>query len=135
MTTSLSDSFDNGGNPYYLHQSDNPGVVLVTQLLSNDNFHSWKRLMVLALSAKNKLRFVDGSIAAHDPSMVDQFNGWTRANNFVNSWILNSVSKDIVASLLYHISAAEMWKDLIDHFQQLNGPHLFQLKKRLCELV
>ncbi|KAE8723600.1 hypothetical protein F3Y22_tig00012307pilonHSYRG00050 [Hibiscus syriacus] len=110
MATSLSDSFDNGGNPYYLHQFDNPNVVLVTKLLSNDNFHTWKRSVVLALSVKNKLRFVDGSIATPDPSMVDQFNAWTRANNLVNSWILNSVSKDIVVILLYLTTAIEMWK-------------------------
>ncbi|KAE8719487.1 putative Cysteine-rich RLK (RECEPTOR-like protein kinase) 8 [Hibiscus syriacus] len=90
------------------------GVVLVTQLLSNDNFHSWKRSMVLTLSTKNKLGFVDGSIAAPDSSMVDQFNAWTRANILVNSWILNSVSKYIAASSLYHTTAAEMWNELID---------------------
>ncbi|XP_038999182.1 uncharacterized protein LOC120124628 [Hibiscus syriacus] len=61
--------------------------------------------MVLALSAKNKLGFVDGSIATPDPSMVDQFNAWARANNLVNSWILNPVSKYIVVSLLYHTFA------------------------------
>ncbi|KAE8733468.1 hypothetical protein F3Y22_tig00001120pilonHSYRG00022 [Hibiscus syriacus] len=135
MVESLNDSFDNGANPYYLHQSDNPGMILVRQLLSNDNFHSWKRSMMLALSAKNKLGFVDGSIQAPDPSMVNQFNAWARANNLVNSWLLNSVSKDIAASLLYHTIAAEMWNDLVDRFQQSNGPLLFHLKKRLCELA
>ncbi|XP_039071462.1 uncharacterized protein LOC120218595 [Hibiscus syriacus] len=135
MVNSLSDSFDNGVNPYYLHQSDNSGTILVTQLLSNDNFHSWKRSTMLALSAKNKIGFIDGSITAPDSSMVDQYNAWMRANNLVNSWILNFFSKDIAASLLYHTSAAEMWKDLVDRFQQSNGPRLFQLKKRLCEFM
>ncbi|KAE8734362.1 hypothetical protein F3Y22_tig00000773pilonHSYRG00309 [Hibiscus syriacus] len=91
--------------------------------------------MMLALSAKNKLGFVDGSIQAPNPSMVNQFNAWTRANNLVNSWLLNSVSKDIAASLLYHMTTAEMWKDLVDRFQQSNGPRLFHLKKQLCELA
>ncbi|KAE8661268.1 hypothetical protein F3Y22_tig00116925pilonHSYRG00047 [Hibiscus syriacus] len=72
----------------------------------------WKRSMMLALSAKNKLDFIDGSIQAPDSSMVNQFNAWTRANNLVNSWLLNSVSKDIVASLLYHTTAAEILLNL-----------------------
>ncbi|KAE8698642.1 hypothetical protein F3Y22_tig00110597pilonHSYRG00552 [Hibiscus syriacus] len=135
MVESSNDSFDNGANPYYLHQSDNHGMILVSQLLSNDNFHSWKRSMMLALSTKNKFGFVDGSIQAPDPSMVNQFNAWTRANNLVNSWLLNLVSKDIVASLLYHTTVDEIWKDLVDRFQQANEPRLFHLKKRLCELV
>ncbi|XP_039048916.1 uncharacterized protein LOC120189802 [Hibiscus syriacus] len=135
MVEPLNDSFNNGANPYYLHQSDNPDMILMSQLLSNDNFHSWKRSMMLALSTKNKLGFVDGSIQAPDPSMVNQFNACTRANNLVNSWLINSVSKDIATSLLYHTTAAEIWKDLVDRFQQANGPRLFHLKKRLCELV
>ncbi|KAE8663671.1 hypothetical protein F3Y22_tig00112925pilonHSYRG00180 [Hibiscus syriacus] len=135
MVESLNDSFDNGANPYYLHQSDNPGMILVSQLLSNNNFHSWKRSMMLALSAKNKLGFVDGSIQAPDPSLVNQFNAWTRANNLVNSWLLNSVSKDIATSLLYHTTAAEMWKDLVDHFQQSNGPHPLPPISKVFSLV
>ncbi|KAH1098269.1 hypothetical protein J1N35_015190, partial [Gossypium stocksii] len=30
-------------------------------------------------------------------------------NNLVTSWIINAISKDITASLLYH---TEIWKDL-----------------------
>ncbi|GMI72423.1 hypothetical protein HRI_000911600 [Hibiscus trionum] len=130
----LNDQFQEGNNPYYLHQSDNPGMVLVTQPLTNDNYNTWKRSMLMALSAKNKLGFVDGSISA-PASTSDRFNAWTRANNLVNSWILNSVSKDIAASLLYHSTAAAIWKDLEERFQQTNGPRIFHLKKKLNELA
>ncbi|KAL4347722.1 hypothetical protein GQ457_17G001430 [Hibiscus cannabinus] len=107
-----NEQFNNGSNPYYLHQSDSPGMVLVSQPLANDNYNSWKRSMIMALSAKNKLGFVDGSIFAPPSSSVDSFNAWMRANNMVNSWLLNSVSRDIAASLLYHSTAAAIWKDL-----------------------
>ncbi|KAL4334975.1 hypothetical protein GQ457_07G002860 [Hibiscus cannabinus] len=50
-----NEQFNNGSNPYYLHQSDSPGMVLVTQPLVNDNYNSWKISMLMALSAKNKL--------------------------------------------------------------------------------
>ncbi|GMI68007.1 hypothetical protein like AT1G21280 [Hibiscus trionum] len=133
MAESLSDQFNNGSNPYYIHQSDNRGMVLVTQPLTNDNYNSWKRSMLMAFSAKNKTGFIDGSIPA-PASTSTQFNAWTRANNLVNSWILNSVSKDIAASLLYHSTAAAIWKDLEDRFHQTNGPRVFHLKKKLGEL-
>ncbi|KAL4354578.1 hypothetical protein GQ457_06G014030 [Hibiscus cannabinus] len=130
-----NEQFNNGSNPYYLHQSYSPGMVLVTQPLANDNYNSWKRSMIMLLSAKNKLGFVDGSISAPPSSSVDSFNAWMRANNMVNSCLLNSVSRDIAASLLYHSTAAAIWKDLEDRFTQNNGLRLFQLKKRICDLV
>ncbi|GMJ05093.1 hypothetical protein HRI_004178500 [Hibiscus trionum] len=131
----LNDQFDDGGNPYYLHQSDNPGIVFVLQPLTNDNYNSWRRSMVMALSAKNKLGFVDGSISAPPLIPAEKYNAWTRVNNLVNSWLLNAVSKEIAASLLYHSTAAEIWKDLEDRFQQMNGPRLFHLRKKIGELV
>ncbi|GMJ02913.1 hypothetical protein HRI_003960500 [Hibiscus trionum] len=62
--TISNDEFNNGNNPYYIHQSDNPGALLVTQPLGSDNYNSWKRSMFMALSTKNKIGFVDGSIPA-----------------------------------------------------------------------
>ncbi|KAL4341923.1 hypothetical protein GQ457_08G014960 [Hibiscus cannabinus] len=56
--------FDHNADPYHIHQSDNPGMLLVTQPLATDNYNSWKRSMLMALSAKNKIGFVDGSIVA-----------------------------------------------------------------------
>ncbi|XP_039037174.1 uncharacterized protein LOC120174360 [Hibiscus syriacus] len=135
MIHNVSDAFDNGNNLYYLHQYDNPGMVLVSQPLSSDNFHCWKRYMVLDLSAKKKLGFVDGSVVPSDPSSSELFNAWTQANNLVISWILNSVSKEIAANLLYHSSTSDMWKYIVERFQQSNGPQLFQLKKKLISLV
>ncbi|GMI96544.1 hypothetical protein HRI_003323700 [Hibiscus trionum] len=72
----LNDDFNNDANLYYLHQSDNPGMVLVTQPLGNDNYHSWRRSMMMALYAKNKLGFVDESIPApaQVPAARDKFS-------------------------------------------------------------
>ena len=39
----------------------------------------------------------------------------------VISWILNSISKEISASIIYVYSAREIWIDLRDRFQQSNG--------------
>lgn len=48
-------------SPYYLHRSDNPGLVLVNQQLTGDNYASWSRAIKIAISFKNKLD--DGSLA------------------------------------------------------------------------
>ena len=49
--------------------------------------------MTIALSVKNKLGFIDGTISR--PVDVDLLGPWVRNNNIVISWILNSVSKEI----------------------------------------
>ena len=59
-------------DPYFLHSSDHPGIVLVTKLLNRDNYSTWSHSMGIALSAKNKSGFVDGSI--EKPSKTDEKN-------------------------------------------------------------
>lgn len=54
--------FENETDPFHLHFSNHPGVSLVTKALNGDNYASWSRFMSIALSAKNKTGFVDGSI-------------------------------------------------------------------------
>ena len=48
-------------DPLYIHPSDNPGIPLVSTPFNGENFDSWKRSVVIALSAKHKLTLVDGS--------------------------------------------------------------------------
>ncbi|KAJ1429088.1 Gag-polypeptide of LTR copia-type [Sesbania bispinosa] len=70
--------------------------------------------MIIALSVKNKLGFVDGSIP-QPPADDPQLAAWFRCNNVVISWLYNSVSKEIVASIMYFRLASEIWNDLKIH--------------------
>ena len=55
-------------NPYFLNSSENPGSVLVTQpLLGMRNYHSLSRAMILALTTKKKIGFINGRIPMPDP--------------------------------------------------------------------
>ena len=91
--------------------------------------------MLIALSIKNKLGFLDGSIEKPDVSDLVLLNSWIRNNNLVISWILNSVSKEISASIIFSESAAEIWLDLKDRFSQSNGPRIFQLRREFVNLA
>ncbi|XP_062099685.1 uncharacterized protein LOC133805519 [Humulus lupulus] len=90
--------------------------------------------MKLSLSIKNKIGFLDGSIPKPSISDLSLYNAWIHNNNIVISWILNSISKDISASILYDESTSEIWKDLRVRFQRRNGPHIFNLRKDLMNL-
>jgi hypothetical protein len=120
-------------NPYYLHHGDSPGTLLVSQPLVGNNYHTWKRSMVMALSAKNKLGFIDGSLVKPNVESPEYF-AWNRCNNMVLSWILNSVSQEISASIIFIESAHEMWNDIKERFSQSNGPRIFQLQKAISAL-
>ncbi|KAJ6881076.1 hypothetical protein NC651_027806 [Populus alba x Populus x berolinensis] len=59
---------------------------------------------------------------------------WTRCNNMVLSWLLNSVSTEIANNIIYIDDASEIWNDLQDRFSQHNGPRIFQLQKSISSL-
>ncbi|KZV32332.1 hypothetical protein F511_22589 [Dorcoceras hygrometricum] len=51
-------------DPLYLHPSDSPGAPIVCDPLTGaENYGVWSRAMLLALTAKNKVGFIDGSCA------------------------------------------------------------------------
>lgn len=45
-------------NHFSVHQLDNPTLLLLIELLSNTNFNTWKRAMMMTLSVKNKIGFI-----------------------------------------------------------------------------
>lgn len=55
------------------------------------------------------------------------YQSWFQNNSVVSSWLLNSISKDLVTNIIYSTTTAEMLKILQDRFHQPNGPHIFQL--------
>ena len=122
-------------DPYSLHPSDHPGLMLVSQPLQEDNYASCRRSMRLALSGKRKLGFIDGSLPKPDPAVDPVLaETWQCTNDIVSTWLLNSVSKEIAASVVYADSAAAIWKDIQDRFSQSNGPRIFELQKSLVGL-
>jgi len=126
----MSESFT---NPYYLHHANSLGSVLVSALLDEDTYHSWSRSMIIALTAKNKLGFVDGSIVKLAPT-ASTYLPWIRCNIMVLSWILNSISKDITASVIYLNTVQEIWLDLKERFSHKNGPRIYQIQKSISTL-
>lgn len=85
----------------------------------------------MALIGKNKMGFVDGSIPS-PPENDPLYHLWLRNNNIVASWLLNSITQEISASVIQSSIAAALWQDLEVSFRQENGPRLLQLKSNLA---
>ncbi|KHN22372.1 hypothetical protein glysoja_033065, partial [Glycine soja] len=121
--------------PFHIHHTDNPELVLVSKPLDGLNYLTWRRSMILALDGRNKLGFVNGSIPIPDSNDTAKLHTWKRNNSIVASWILNSLTKEISASVIYSTSASNIWNDLEKRFNIKNGPKIFQLRKALLNCV
>ncbi|XP_070022949.1 uncharacterized protein [Nicotiana sylvestris] len=121
-------------HPYYLHPSDYPWMNLVSSVFDGKSYGGWRRAVVIALSAKIKLGFIDGTLVVPSSDSGLQ-KAWARCNDMVLSWLLNSLSKEIAESVLYSQSAKDLWGDLEDRFGQTNGAKLFQQQKELSAVI
>ena len=97
-------------------------MILVFAPLTGSNFLSWGRSVKIALGAKTKLGHIDGTLPSPAPDSP-QHGNWKKADCMVLSWLLNSISKDIVESLIFEIS----WLEIEARFGESNGPMTYQI--------
>ena len=112
-------------NPFFLHHSDNPIAMIVWKPLNGDNYNSWKGAMMMVLSAKNKLNFVNGTLPKPSNLYDSQGLAWSCCNNMVLSWLFNSISIKIVKNIIYIDDAFEIWNDFQDRFSNIIGHKSF----------
>ncbi|XP_075650134.1 uncharacterized protein LOC142620692 [Castanea sativa] len=132
-SVAMADEF--ASNPFFLPANENPSLILTSQPLTGlENYTTWVRSVFLALSSRNKFGFVNGSISKPDPTSP-LFNSWNRCNTTILSWLTNSLSSDLKASVIYINSAKDLWIDLKKRLSQDNTPRLFELQKEISHLV
>ncbi|XP_021837057.2 uncharacterized protein [Spinacia oleracea] len=119
---------------YYIHPSDANSVQLVSFKFNGEGFTGWKKSMLLALSAKNKLGFFDGSICKPDAGTVE-CRSWERCNNLVCSLILGNLSEIIAKSVMFLKSAREVWCNLEERFGLASMAQVYSLEQKLVELI
>ena len=73
-------------NPYYLPHNDNTSLVLVTELLTEENYVSWSRVMIIRLLVKTNS---DLSMELFLGQMTISFPHGSETKTSVISWILN----------------------------------------------
>ncbi|XP_019429948.1 PREDICTED: uncharacterized protein LOC109337423 [Lupinus angustifolius] len=120
-------------SPYYYHPSENPGAVIVTIPLNGDNYHSWARVVTMALETKNKVQFIDGTLPRppnHDPL----FPCWNRCNNLVVSWLNHSIHQTILPSILWMKNALEIWNDLKERYYQGDVFRILELIREIYSI-
>lgn len=76
----------NPSHPYFISSFDSPGMLLVKAAFDGKSFAGWKLALLIALTAKNKAGFIDGS-SPEPPANSDLHKAWCRANDMVISWL------------------------------------------------
>ncbi|KAM6577590.1 hypothetical protein CsatB_029427 [Cannabis sativa] len=105
-------------------------AFFVEILKGSENYSTWRRSMLIALVARNKVKFVNGKLPQPDEDH-DDYDSWCRCNNTVISWILHAISDEIADNIMYHDNAAEIWAELHERFTEKNAPRIFEAKKMM----
>ncbi|GJX92140.1 ribonuclease H-like domain-containing protein [Tanacetum coccineum] len=97
------------GDPLYLHPNDTGGSPIVTiKLTGTDNYK--------------------------DDTNHALANQWDMCNYVVFTWILNSLSSDLYDGAIYAKTAFELWTDLKDTYDKVDGSAVFNLHKSINSL-
>ena len=123
----------NPSSPFYVHPSESPSTVLVTPVLTGNNYHSWSRSFKMALVSKNKMGFLNGAIPIPTPT-DPLFPSWEHCNTLIMSWLLNSLSSSIAQSVIYFDHAATIWSDLQERFSQGDLLRIAELQEEVYAL-
>ncbi|KAL9232972.1 hypothetical protein vseg_008023 [Gypsophila vaccaria] len=118
--------------PYTILSNDNPSVAITHVVLNSNNYEEWARGMQIALRAKQKLGFINGTIKEPEVGSSDH-DSWWAINAMIVTWIFCSISEELRPTMSCPDIAKEPWDDLKQRFSINNGAKLYQLKADLIE--
>ncbi|KAI3521218.1 hypothetical protein L1887_10679 [Cichorium endivia] len=117
-------------SPYYLHASDYPRQMQVNDVLIDSNYGDWSQEMTNFLFAKNKMGFVNQTIAKPEENAAEYLM-WMRCDAMIKGWLTTAMEKTIRSSVKYASTSAEMWNDLKERFGKESAPRAYELKRML----
>ncbi|CAH9108208.1 unnamed protein product [Cuscuta epithymum] len=120
-------------SPYFLGPQDRPGDIITPVKLIASNYEDWSNAVRLALRARRKYVFVDGSIVKPAPPCTEE--DWLTLHSMIVSWLLNTVSPEVRGTLSCYEDAAKLWNDLKERFSSVDGPRIHQVKTDLARCV
>ncbi|KMT00225.1 hypothetical protein BVRB_1g020380 [Beta vulgaris subsp. vulgaris] len=120
-------------SPYFLGPQDRPGDFITPTRLTHDNYADWAADIQLALVARRKFAFVDGTITSPLPPCTE--SDWLTINAMLVSWITNTITPEVKSTLTKYREARRLWEHLKLRFSVVNGPRIQQIKSSIsrCE--
>ncbi|KAL0423305.1 UNVERIFIED_CONTAM: hypothetical protein Sradi_0865300 [Sesamum radiatum] len=123
-----------GGNP----------VVVAAATWS---LHTWSSSLITQVTTQEGVSMAENSAIAGErqgaerrilPEILQLHGsnhpGMILVDSMVTTWILNSISKDIVQAYTYAKTSRNLWLDLEQRYGSCNGPLLYQLQRSITSL-
>ncbi|KAK4388315.1 hypothetical protein Sango_2438100 [Sesamum angolense] len=98
------------------------------------SFLARRRSIAIALCAKMKLGFINGTYAIPNKTS-NTYETWIRVDSMVTSWILNVITKKISKAFLYMKSSRQLWLDLEERYGENNGLLVYQLQRAIASMT
>ncbi|XP_074298685.1 uncharacterized protein LOC141629609 [Silene latifolia] len=122
-------------SPLYLHPTDGPALSLTQIKFDGDNYELWAYAIQNGLEAKNKLAFVEGTVAKPETVPREEETleaiAWHQCNAMVKAWLRNAIEIRLYSSITFSGTVPEIWKELKERFAVGNAPRVHQLKAEL----
>uniref|UniRef100_A0A1J3J8B5 Retrotransposon Copia-like N-terminal domain-containing protein n=1 Tax=Noccaea caerulescens TaxID=107243 RepID=A0A1J3J8B5_NOCCA len=115
---------------YVFSASDNPGALISSVILKEDNYPEWSTELRNSLQAKQKLGLIDGSVPK--PAADPELSQWLAANSMIIGWIRTSIDPKIRSTVSFVTDASTLWKNLGDRFSVGNGVRKQVLKDEIA---
>ncbi|XP_057537607.1 uncharacterized protein LOC130815232 [Amaranthus tricolor] len=90
-------------------------------------FADWKRSLIIGLVSKNKMAFVDGSLAKSATDSPD-YKAWERCNTMHIGWIMTSLERSGAKSVMYYYTARDIWLNLEERSGQSSTTQLYHVE-------
>lgn len=118
-------------SPYDLTAGDNPGTIISKPALRGPNYDEWSASIYLALKARKKFGFADGSISQPAEDSED-YEDRCANNALVISWIKLTIDESLCFSLSHCDDAYSLWTQIQRRFAMKNGQRVQRLKTELA---
>jgi len=118
-------------SPCFLHPSEGPGAMITAMIFDGKNYELWEKAMTMALRAKSKLAFINGTLkrpAAREDEDFSEYDTWDMANSMLFSWLLNVIDPKLWMTIAYCDTALSIWAHLKKRYDMVNTPKIHELK-------
>ncbi|CAH9115055.1 unnamed protein product [Cuscuta europaea] len=120
-------------SPYFLGPQDRPADFITPVRLTSNNYEEWSNTVRLALRARRKFAFVDGTLTKPTPPYSEE--DWLMIHSMIISWLLNIITPEVKGILSHYENAQQLWSDLKERFAIVDGPKIHQVKTDLAKCV
>ncbi|KAL2247192.1 UNVERIFIED_CONTAM: hypothetical protein Sindi_2571500 [Sesamum indicum] len=98
-------------------------LPIISSPLNGNNWLAWSRAVR-----------IDGT-STQPREGAEEIRQWKTTDYMVLTWILNTISKDIVNAYLYASSARALWIELEARYGESNGPLLYQIQRGINSMT